>query len=60
MKRRNEKDLKRRVAQARKVRLDENSPGMYISSRGELSVRHWSEATKGDLARARMVSPRRD
>jgi len=35
MKRRNEKDLKRRVAQARKVRQDENSSGMYISCRGE-------------------------
>jgi len=35
MRRINKKDLKRRVVQARKVCLDENSSGMYISYREE-------------------------
>jgi len=36
MRRRNRKDLKKRVVQVRKVRLDESSSGIYISCRGKI------------------------
>jgi len=36
MRRRNRKDLKRRVVKARKVRLDESSSRMYISCGGKI------------------------